>query len=88
MLRLAAAARAYRAAATVTPPKPAISDAAVLAHLGRLNEARAATRAGFALNPTFTMSRYRDRESSDNPTYLAQREHSLDGMRKAGVPEG
>ena len=62
--------------------------AAALAHLGRLNEARAATRAGFALNPTFTMSRYRDRESSDNPTYLAQREHSLDGMRKAGVPEG
>jgi hypothetical protein len=25
--------------------------------------------------------------SSDNPTYLEQRERVLDGMRKAGVPE-
>jgi hypothetical protein len=26
--------------------------------------------------------------SSDNPTYLAGREHIYDSMRKAGVPEG
>jgi hypothetical protein len=25
---------------------------------------------------------------SDNPTYLAEREHILDGLRMAGVPEG
>jgi hypothetical protein len=24
---------------------------------------------------------------SDNPTYLKQREHILEGLRKAGVPE-
>ena len=58
-----------------------------LAHLGRLDEARAAVQAGLALNPTFTISRLRAAASSDNPTYLAQRERIYDGMRKAGVPE-
>jgi hypothetical protein len=28
------------------------------------------------------------RASSDNPTYLTQRERIRDGMRKAGLPEG
>jgi tetratricopeptide (TPR) repeat protein len=60
--------------------------AAALAHLGRDNEARAAANAALALNPTFTISRIR--ASSDDPTYLAQRERIRDGMRKAGVPEG
>ena len=32
--------------------------AAALAHLGRLNEARAAVQAGLALDPTFTISRH------------------------------
>jgi TolB-like protein/class 3 adenylate cyclase/tetratricopeptide (TPR) repeat protein len=62
--------------------------AAALAHLGRLDEARAANQAALALNPTFTISRYRAAAPSDNPTFLAQRERMLDGMRKAGVPEG
>jgi TolB-like protein len=62
--------------------------AAALAHLDRPNEAQAATQAGLALNPTFTIARYRVGASSDNPTYLAQRERVYDGMRKAGVPEG
>ena len=62
--------------------------AAALAHLGQLNEARAATQAGLALNPTFTIARFRAMPPSDNPTYLAQRERFIDGMRKAGVPEG
>ena len=61
--------------------------AAALAQLGRLDEARAATQAGLALDPTFTIARWR-RAASDNPTYLAQRERIYDGMRKAGVPEG
>ena len=60
--------------------------AAALAHLDRDNEARAATQAGLALDPTFTVSRYRANVPSDNPTYLAQRERVYDGMRKAGVP--
>jgi len=62
--------------------------AAALAHLGRQNEARAASQAGLALNPSFTISRMRASAWSDNPTYLVQRERIMDGMRKAGVPEG
>jgi tetratricopeptide (TPR) repeat protein len=35
--------------------------AAALAHLGRLDEARSATEAGLALDPNFTVSRFRPR---------------------------
>jgi TolB-like protein/class 3 adenylate cyclase len=56
------------------------------AHLGRMSEAQAAAKAGLALNPTFTIRRLRVSASSDNPTYLAQRERVYEGMRKAGVP--
>ena len=62
--------------------------AAAWAHLGRLDEARSATKAGLALDPTFTIRGFRAGASSDNQTYLAQRERVYDGMRKAGVPEG
>jgi TolB-like protein/class 3 adenylate cyclase len=62
--------------------------AAALALLDRLGEARAAAQAGLALDPTFTISRWRSGAPSDNPTFLAQRERIYDGMRKAGVPEG
>jgi TolB-like protein/class 3 adenylate cyclase len=61
---------------------------AALAHLGRLDEARAAAQAGLALDPSFTIGRARASAMSDNPTYLAQRERAHDGMRMAGVPEG
>ena len=61
--------------------------AAAQAHLGRMSEAQAAAKAGLALNPTFTIRRWRAGTVSDNPTYLAQRERVYDGMRKAGVPE-
>jgi TolB-like protein/class 3 adenylate cyclase len=62
--------------------------AAALAQLGRLEEARATTQAGLALNPSFTTRRFRIGASSSNPIYLAQRERIIDGMLKAGVPEG
>jgi TolB-like protein/class 3 adenylate cyclase/Tfp pilus assembly protein PilF len=62
--------------------------ASALALLGRLDEARAAVEAGLALDPTFTVRRYRSGLSTDNPTYLAGRERMNEGMRKAGVPEG
>jgi len=62
--------------------------AAALAHLGRHDEARSAVQAGLALDPTFTISRFHARASSDNSTYLTQRERISDGMRKAGLPEG
>ena len=62
--------------------------AAALAQLGRLDEARQAVQPGLALAPGFTLARYRAGVQSDNPTYLAQRERIIEGMRKAGVPEG
>ena len=62
--------------------------AAALAQLGRLDEARQAIQPGLALAPGFTLARYRAGVQSDNPTYLAQRERIIEGMRKAGVPEG
>ena len=62
--------------------------AAALAHLDRLDEARSAVQVGLALTPTFTLRRYRAGAYSDNPTYLAQRERIVEGLRKAGVPEG
>jgi TolB-like protein/class 3 adenylate cyclase len=62
--------------------------AAALAHLGRRDEARAAVQAGLAIFPAFTIARVRAGASSDNPTYLSQRERIYEGMRLAGVPEG
>jgi tetratricopeptide (TPR) repeat protein len=62
--------------------------AAALALLGSLDQARAAAKAGLALDPTFTIRRFRVGASSDNPTYLAKRERVYEGMRMAGVPEG
>jgi TolB-like protein/class 3 adenylate cyclase len=62
--------------------------AATLALLGHLNEARAATQAGLALDPGFNLRRLRISRSSDNPTYLAGSQRIYMGMRMAGVPEG
>jgi len=62
--------------------------AGVLALLGSLDQARAAASAALALNPSFTVRRYREGPQSDNPTYLALRERVSEGMRLAGVPEG
>jgi TolB-like protein/class 3 adenylate cyclase len=62
--------------------------AAALARLGALGEARIAAEAGLALNPGFTIRRYRARLWSDNPTYLAFREGNYEAMRMAGIPEG
>ena len=64
--------------------------AASLAQLGRLNEANSAVKAGLALNPAYSVSRVHAAWSarSDHPTYLAQIEPVLKGMRMAGVPEG
>jgi hypothetical protein len=55
---------------------------------GTPSAARAATEAGLSFDPTFTIRRFRAGASSDNPTYLAQRERVIDGLRKTGVPEG
>jgi len=62
---------------------------AALAQLGRLDEARSAVKAGLALDPAFSISRARASRAgrSDDPTYLAQLERILEGLRLAGVPE-
>jgi len=62
--------------------------AANLVELGRLDEARAEVQAGLALNPGFTIRRYRAGAQSDNPLFLKRRERMIEDMRKAGVPEG
>ncbi len=61
--------------------------ASALGLLDQLDEARGAVQEGLALDPTFTVRRFRAGVSSDNPTYLAGRERIYEGMRKAGVPE-
>jgi len=62
--------------------------AAVLARLGELDEARATAQAGLALNPSFSIRRFRTNTPSNNPVYLAGRERVYEGLRMAGVPEG
>jgi hypothetical protein len=62
--------------------------AAALVYLGRLPEARSEARAGLAINPTFTIARVRISASSDTPAFVAARDRYIDGLRKAGVPEG
>jgi TolB-like protein/class 3 adenylate cyclase len=62
--------------------------AAALGLLGALEEARLTAKAGLALNPSFTIRRFRASYSSDNPSYLAGRERICMGMRLARVPEG
>jgi TolB-like protein len=62
--------------------------AAALALLGQLDEARGAAQGGLALQPDFTVRRFRANPYGDNPGYLAKRERTCEGMRMAGVPEG
>ena len=62
--------------------------ATILVELGRLDEAKSEVKAGLALNPEFTLRRYRDGAQSDNPVFLKGRERIIEDMRKAGVPEG
>jgi len=61
---------------------------ACLAHLGRLDEARAAIGTGLAVNPKFSIKRLRAFGESDNAVFLAQRERMIEAMRMAGAPDG
>ena len=62
--------------------------AAVLALLGVLDEARTSAKTGLALNPSFTLRRFRLEAPSDNPIFLAARKRIHEGLRLAGIPEG
>jgi tetratricopeptide (TPR) repeat protein len=61
---------------------------AALALLGKLDEARAAVKAGLAVDPTFTIRRLKGVSFSDDPTFRAGGRRVTQGMRMAGVPEG
>ena len=62
--------------------------AVALAGLGRLDEARIPAKEALAIDPTFTIRRYRAGAPSDNPVFLAGRQRIYELMRKVGVPEG
>ena len=62
--------------------------AAEQALLGELDQARKAVQTGLALDPSFTIRRFRAGTATDDPTYLAGRERCYEGLRMAGVPEG
>ena len=80
----------YRRSMDLNPnyPNGRLYLAATLVELGRLDEARAEVKAALALDPNFTLRRYRDAAQSDNPVFLKGRERIIEDMRKAGVPEG
>jgi hypothetical protein len=59
-----------------------------LARLGQLAEARASVQAGLALDPHFTIRRFKAGRPSEHPRYVAGHARHLEGLRKAGVPEG
>jgi tetratricopeptide (TPR) repeat protein len=63
--------------------------AAALASQGKPEEARVETKAALAIDPAFTIQRFRlGGPESDNTIFVRQRERLSDMMRKAGVPEG
>jgi TolB-like protein len=62
--------------------------ATALALLGDLKAARSTAEAGLALDPGFTIRRYRINAKGDNSIYLARRQRYFEGLRLAGVPEG
>jgi tetratricopeptide (TPR) repeat protein len=62
--------------------------AGALALAGLLEEAAEVCAVARRLAPYFTIAKFRAEAISDNPVFLAQREHFYEGLRLAGVPEG
>jgi tetratricopeptide (TPR) repeat protein len=64
--------------------------AAMEASRGGQEEAQSEVKAGLALDPGFTIRRFRfgAEAQGDNPIYRARLERLIERMRKAGVPEG
>ena len=64
--------------------------AAMLASCGGQEEAQSEVKAGLALDPGFSIRRFRSgaEAQGDNPIFRARLERLIDRMRKAGVPEG
>jgi tetratricopeptide (TPR) repeat protein len=61
--------------------------AASLVAVGSLEEARAATRAGLALDPTFTIRRLKRWRITDDPTFLATAKRNFQALLAAGLPK-
>jgi tetratricopeptide (TPR) repeat protein len=64
--------------------------AAMLADRGGQEEAQSEVKAGLALDPGFSIRRFRSgaEAQGDNPIFRARLERLIERMRKAGVPEG
>jgi tetratricopeptide (TPR) repeat protein len=62
--------------------------AVALAELGRLDEARLEAREGLAIDPAFTIRRYRSDAPCENPIFMSRRRQIYEIMRNIGVPEG
>jgi hypothetical protein len=75
--------------------KGARRPARVLAHLAAANawaghdkEAKETVAHLLKTYPDFTVQPYAGRHFSDDPTFTAQRARIVEGLRKAGLPEG
>src|SRR5262249_8568183 len=62
--------------------------AAAYALHGSLNEARAAAKVGLALDPNFTIRRFKSTPVNDNPAWLAGARRIVKGLYTAEVPVG
>jgi TolB-like protein len=62
--------------------------AGALGLAGQLAEAAEVCTIAQRLAPNFTIAKFRAEAVSDNPAYLAKREHFGEGLRLAGAPEG
>ncbi len=75
--------------ATLSPTDPfaRLFLASALALSGRVEEAKHEMGELRRLIPQFTLSRFKDREPSNEPPFLTQRERIHEGLRLAGAPE-
>jgi len=62
--------------------------AAALALLGRLDEAQVAAKTGLALDPAFTIRRFRNTPVRGGAEFVAGAKRMVKGLYIAGVPEG
>lgn len=61
--------------------------ASALGNAGRLDDAQIQVQELQRLRPGFTLTLFRSREPSNDPTFLAQREHIYEGLRRAGFAD-
>ncbi|HEY1864373.1 MAG TPA: guanylate cyclase, partial [Roseiarcus sp.] len=55
---------------------------------GQDGEAKAAVAELLKLKPGFTVQAWANMKWSDNPTFLREYQGIIEGLRKAGLPEG